>query len=483
MALKAELTNKDKKFLDRSLNGPMWKVILMIGTPLALYQMLSQIFSVLDTMMAAHISKESVSAVAYLSQLKLILSALGGGLAVGSGILISRAYGEGNFALVRKRVSSLYAISLAVGLLMLGVILPFTGQFLRLAGTPESLIEVGTQYFIVQLFTLVVTFLNNVYIAVERARGNANRIFRLNLVVIILKLSLTAFFVYIMNSGLVMIAAASLISQLALFVFAVKNSLIGESAFSFSAKAVTFSKEVTSPMIGRSFPVIMEKALFAFGKTIVNSMCTVYGDLMVGAMGVSNNLGGFATMPQNGYQEGAASIISQNLGAGKHKRVLQAFWSVLLINVVVGGVITALVLWQLDFMAGLFDSGSPEFHQMIMLVYRYEAFGAVPLGINAAVLALLYGLGKTKLTLVINFSRVFAFRIPVFWYLQNFTNYGEASVGMVMMISNIAVTVMSAVTAFFVIRKFRKENRLNNSWKNKIGNVLKKGAVLNMSVK
>ena len=456
MEIKAELTKKDEKFLDQSLNGPMWKVILMIGTPLAMYQMLSQVFSVLDTMMAAHISKESVSAVAYLSQLKLMLSALGGGLAVGSGILISRAYGEENFTLVRKRVSSLYAIALAVGLIMLAAILPFTGQFLRLAGTPETLIAVGAQYFVVQLITLVVTFLNNVYIAVERARGNAGLIFRLNLLVIIFKLSLTAVFVYILNSGLVMIAVASLISQLVLFIFAVKNSLIGDSAFSFSAKAVTLDKEVTGPMISRSLPVIAEKALFAFGKTIVNSMCTVYGDLMVGAMGVSNNLGGFATMPQNGYQEGAAAIISQNLGAKKYKRVIQAFFSALVINVAVGAIITALVLWQLDFMAGLFDSGSQEFHQVIMLTYHYEALGAVPLGINAAVLALLYGLGKTKLTLVINFSRVFAFRIPVFWYLQHYTNYGEASVGIVMMVSNICVTLLSSAIAFIVIRNFRK---------------------------
>ena len=460
MEIKAELTKKDEKFLAQSLNGPMWKVILMIGTPLAMYQMLSQVFTVLDTMMAAHISKESVSAVAYLSQLKLILSALGGGLAVGSGILISRAYGEGNFTLVRKRVSSLYAIALAVGIVMLAAILPFTGQFLRFAGTPETLIAVGAQYFVVQLFTLVVTFLNNVYIAVERARGNANLIFRLNLLVIVIKLALTAVFVYILNSGLVMIAVASLISQIVLFIFAIKNSIIGDGAFSFSAKAVTLDKEVTGPMVSRSIPVIIEKALFAFGKTIVNSMCTVYGDLMVGAMGVSNNLGGFATMPQNGYQEGAASIISQNLGAKKNKRVIQAFFSALVINVIVGGVITALVLWQLDFMAGLFDSGSPEFHQMIMLTYRYEALGAVPLGINAAVLALLYGLGKTQLTLVINFSRVFAFRIPVFWYLQNYTNYGEASVGIVMMVSNICVTVLSATIAFLVIRKFKQENHI-----------------------
>ena len=40
---------------------------------------------------------------------------------------------------------------------------------------------------------------------------------------------------------------------------------------------------------------------------------------MVGAMGVSNNLGGITTNPQNGFQEGAASIISQNLGARRYR--------------------------------------------------------------------------------------------------------------------------------------------------------------------
>ena len=126
MSVKAELTERDRRYLERSLNGPVWKVVLSVGTPLALYQELAMIFTVMDTMMAAHISKESVSAVAYLAQVNLILTAVGGGLAVGAGIQISRAYGEGDLELVRKRVSSLYALSLSAGLAMLALILPFT---------------------------------------------------------------------------------------------------------------------------------------------------------------------------------------------------------------------------------------------------------------------------------------------------------------------------------------------------------------------
>ena len=455
--IKAKLTGRDERFLERSLNGPMLRVILYIGTPLALYQGLNMLFMVLDTMMASHISKESVSAVAYLSQLNLMLSAVGGGLAVGAGIQISRAYGEGNFTLVRKRVSSLYVICLAVGLTMLLAILPFTNGFLRLAGTPDELIAVGARYFAVELIGLVVKFLNNVYIAVERARGNSQRIMYLNFLVIAVKLSLTAVFVYILHSGLVMIAVASLASQAVMLVFAVKNSLAGDGAFSFSKDAVRMDRETTKPMITQSIPVITEKVLFAFGKTVVNSMSTVYGATMVGALGVANNLGGITTNPQNGYQEGASAIISQNFGAGKYRRVLDAFYATVLVNVILGAVISGLELWQLDLLAKLFDSGSAAFHEQIVLCYRYEALGAVPLGVNAAVLALLYGLGKTKLTLLLNFARVFIFRIPVFWVLQNWTSAGEASVGMVMLISNFSSGVLAAIISVFVIRSFKRK--------------------------
>lgn len=458
--LRAELNQKDRQYYEKSLNAPMWRVVLSIGTPLALYQGLAMIFTVLDTMMASHISKESVSAVAYLAQVNLILSSVGGGLAVGAGIQISRVYGEGDFEMVRRRVSSLYAISLSVGLLMLLAILPFTLPFLRLAGTPEELIAVGARYFAVQLFVMVVNFLNSVYIAVERARGNARRIFLLNLVVIAVKLSLTAIFVYVLHGDLTMIAVASLCSELVLFAFALRYSLIGGSAFSFSLRAVSFDRRVTPPMIRQSLPVIAEKALFAAGKTVVNAMCAVYGALMVGAMGVSNNLGGLATNPQNGFQQGSSAIISQNYGAGRYRRVLQAFYATAGVNMLLGLVISSVELWQLDLLAGLFDGGSADFRAMIAAVYRYEALGAVPLGLNAAVLALLYGLGETKLTLLLNFARVFIFRIPVFWFLQRFTALGEKSVGLVMMISNTAVAVLALIVGLIVIRRFKRRYSL-----------------------
>lgn len=84
--IKAGLSKKDEAYRDFSLHGNMWKVVLQMGMPLAIFESLNQLFKILDTMMASHISATSVSAVAYLSQINLMLSALGGGLAIGAGI-------------------------------------------------------------------------------------------------------------------------------------------------------------------------------------------------------------------------------------------------------------------------------------------------------------------------------------------------------------------------------------------------------------
>lgn len=457
---KASLSEKDKAFREFALSENMWRVVLQVGTPLALYQSLTQVFKIFDTMMASHISATAVSAVAYLSQLNMMLSALGGGLAIGASIQISAAYGAGDFELVKKRVSTLFAMCGILGIALLAILIPFAPQFLRLARTPEEFISTGTTYFILELFGMVISFFNNVYIAIERARGNSKRILYLNFVVLGVKLALTALFVYVLDGDINMISAATIISQTLLLLAAVKNLNEKGNAFGFSLKSISLATRVTAPMIRLSIPVIAEKMAFSFGKVVINSMSTIYSALTVGALGVSNNIGGFSTNPQNGFQEGAAAIISQNLGAKKVHRALQAFGCVLVINVIVGGVFMSLSLLFLNQISGLFAGNDAVFSRMIASIYRMEAMGAIPLGINAAVMALLYGFGKTKLTLLINFSRVFLFRVPVLWFLQQYTDLGEVSVGIVMAISNIATGILAVVVGGVVIVRICRQNHV-----------------------
>lgn len=450
-------SKKDEQFRDFSLNGSMWKVVLYVGAPLALFQSLNQIFKIMDSMMASHINATAASTVAYLSQLTMILMAMGTGLSVGSGLKISEAYGSGDYELVKKRVNNLFALSAVLGLIILLGIMPFTEPLLRLAKTPEEFISMGKAYFLIELFSLIFNIFNNVYISIERARGNSKRILYLNLVVILVKFTLTAVCVYIFQFGITAIAAATLASQLFITAAALVNLTKKESAFSISIKYLPLKKKIALPMVRLSIPVAIEKAAFSLGKAVINSMSTGYGAVTVGALGISNNLTGINTMPQNGFQDGAAAIISQNLGAGKTRRALNAFYTAVLINLLLGAILMIPSLIFSNPITSIFASGDEEFQVMLKMIYYYDIWSTVPLGINSAILALFYGFGKTKVTLVINFCRVFLFRIPVLWYFQRFTNLGSESVGIVMVVSNLSVCILSMIFAFIFIRNVKKD--------------------------
>ena len=450
------LSGRDRKFREFVLSSNMWTVIFTVCIPLAAYSGLLHIFKIIDTMIAAHIGTDAVSSIAYISQISFVISAIGGGLAIGAGMKISEAYGAGDYDLVKKRVSSVCFLCLMISIPVL-LVIPFTPEFLQLNGTPEELIEASGQYFSVELVNIAVNFFNTVYIAIERARGNTKLIMWINLIYLAIKSLLTALFVYVMNGTVVMIAAATLVANLSMLIIAAVNMLKKNSIFGFSAKHISMRKAVIFPVINTSYPAVTEKAAFAYGKLIVNKMSTDYGTSVVGALGVSNNLGGITTQLQNGFQEGGASVIAQNIGGGKTGRALDAFRKILIINTVLGAVFMALTLVFLDPLSSLFSGQDEEFRLLIKDVYGYEALGAVTLGINAAVMALLYGFGYTKLTLLLNVMRVFVFRIPVLWFLQNYTDIGSASVGIVMMVSNVSVGICSGIAAVFVIKHIKKK--------------------------
>lgn len=456
MKNESSLTKKDQENRDYILNGNMWGVIFKICFPLAVFQSLSIIFKILDSQMASHISSKAVSAVSYLSQINMTINAIGGGLAVGASLRISETYGAGDYEKVRRQVSTLYMLCGLLGVLIILVFVPFAEPFLKLANTPRELITVGKKYFIVETFSLVIMFFNSVYMAIERARGNSKRILNLNLVTIVIKLVLTAWFVYGLHGDVTSIAIATLLSQGVMLVIAIKNMGGKEGVFGFSFKSISFKKDITKSMITLSIPVIVEKFSFSIGKVIVNSMSTMYGALIVGALGISNNIGGITTNPQNGFQEGGAAIISQNLGAKNYKRAFDAFKKILVCNIAIGAIGYFLTMANLNIISGVFSKDDVIFKEMIEHIYQYEAMGVIALGIHASVMALLYGYGLMKLTFLVNFLRVFALRVPVLWFLQNYTELGSDSVGIVMMISNIGVGVLSSLIAFIEIRKIRK---------------------------
>ena len=457
------VSKKDEAFREYALDAPPMKVLLGVCMPLALYQAMQAIFKILDALMASHISADAVSAISSLTQVTMMVTAVGSGLAVGGCIFISEKYGKADYKEVKKATSTLYVGTIVLSLAIALILIPFADPFLRILKTPDELITEGIGYFRVEILSLVLIFFNTVYIAIERSRGHSKRILILNLIVILVKLGASALFVYALNGTVITISVATVLSQLVITLYAVYTMIKDDGAFKFSLSAVSFKKNTVLPILGLSYPVAAEKMLFAAGKVIVNSLSGMYGALTVGALGISNNIGGLTTNWHSGTLDGASSLVSQNRGAGKYMRILSLFYRLLILDVVIGAVGYLIVMLSLPALADIFASSKnnydPAFAQMIVDIHRYEMIGYVTLGVNSAVNALFFGMGYTKLVMILNIARVFVFRVPVLMFLQAFTDMSFEAVGVTMMVSNVMIGVASVIVAIPVIAKIKKKEK------------------------
>jgi Na+-driven multidrug efflux pump len=179
-------------------------------------------------------------------------------------------------------------------------------------------------------------------------------------------------------------------------------------------------KEYVLPILKLSIPIFLGKFVMSLGKVIVNSMCghfwndytsdVVIGSLIVGTLGVSNNMCGLITSPTNSFEEGESTIVSQNLGNGNMKRTIKAFIVTLIYVSIVS--VLGYVLMRFVFINQLIELfSSPDkdaeiYKNMVKEIFVWDSLSIIALGITAAVLGLLYGYGQTRLSTILNLSRI-----------------------------------------------------------------------------
>ena len=402
----------------------------------------------------SRINPESVAAVSFFNQLNNSVTAVGTGLSIGAGILIAGFYGAADYENVKKTVNTTFFLAVG-GALLLAISLILSGKWvLRLANTPEELVEIGWNYYRVIMVNLVFVFFNNVYVA-DRKGARERR----------------------QDIGCESSDGCGKIHSVGSVRSDIPPRCCDDRFFHFAFQpACDFDRyiqpagskgcirditgiypngpSVYQKLFGISLPVMAEKFAFSTGKVVVNSVGVDYGTQTVGALGVSNSISALSTVPAGSIGDGGASIIRQNIGSGKKDRALKVFKSVFLVDVA-WGTLGFLLTWIfLNPILSVFSGGDAVFAQLIRQIFLLEMLSNIFLAVHAAIMALLYAFGYTKLSFGINFARLFIFRLPILFALKQFTALsGGTAMGIVMMVSNGLTGLFALLVAMVVLRK------------------------------
>lgn len=473
MALAAaanDISAKELKRRDFLLNGNLWKVVFVLMFPLFLYTIFNYIYSIIDTIMCSGISKEAVNAVGALAQVTNMISALGAGLASGGSIMIAREIGKKDYARAQKLASTVFAYVTLIALLTCAIVIPLTVPLLRMNGIADTSIEVGKYYFMISVASTAITMFNTVYLGVEKSKGSMVGVTILNMSVVVVKVALNALFLYGFNlKDMTYVSLATLIAEAALALYIIIRLSMKSYLFHFSFKKIDKSVYTLSKTTALSFPIFLGKFIFSLGKVVINGLCKGYGEDVVGALGVSNNMGGAITNPLSSVQDSESAIISTNLGAKKTKRAIDTFYIGLTyaLGMAVIGVVLITIFDKpiTQFFARSIEDETERnaYAKHISDVFFYEKMGIITLAINDTVLGLLYGFGYTRLSMVINIARVFVFRIPSFLIARSILGSekeaGYQVAGISMGVSNIAIGIIACLVVIIVIHKLNQKER------------------------
>ena len=471
-----DMENKQVLRRKRILSGNLWSTVLVIIAPLALYQLFNSFYSLIDAAICAQISTGAQTKVVAINQIKSTISAFGAGLAAGGAVLVSRRYGAGDIKAAKYNASNMLFMSLVLSAILCLILIPLAYPLLLLCAVPGAGDSEVILYFSLQLVELVFVSINNVFIGLEKAKGNSKIIMLLNLLVLIVKISLTCMFVFGLNfKNIIYVEVATIIAQallttIGLYIMFNKNNII-----SCEFKMLLPKKKYVLPILRLSIPIFLGKFVMSLGKVIVNSMCghfwnsyksdVVIGSLIVGTLGVSNNICGLITSPTNSFEEGESTIVSQNLGNMNMKRAIKAF--IVTIIYVSGVSLLGYILMRFVFinqLVELFSSPDKDaeiYKNMVKEIFVWDSLSIPALGFTAGVLGLLYGFGQTKLSTILNLSRIGSRIIILLIFHSSAPDLSPTlCAGLSMGISNTVILLISIIFLVVFLLRIKKNGYL-----------------------
>ena len=259
------------------LKGNMLKTVLAICLPLALYQFFNSLYTLFDQVISAQISSDAQNAVSSISQIKSTISAFGGGLAAGGGVIVSRLYGAGNLKDARHASSNLLMISIIMSIILLVILIPLATPIMQLARIAPQSIAIGAPYFRLQMVELIFVSINSVFIGLEKAKGNSKLVLGLNLGIMGVKLGMTSLLVLALNlKSIVFVELSTIIAQALLTVIAFILMFRKQNILRLSVKMFVLKKKYVKPILVLSIPIFLGKFVMALGKVVVNGLCGAY---------------------------------------------------------------------------------------------------------------------------------------------------------------------------------------------------------------
>ena len=311
------------------LHGPILSRILVFAFPVMITNILQNLFNAADMIIVGLSGVEgAIGAIGTtLAFINLIINIFMG-LAVGAGIVVSRAVGEGKADKQEKAVHTALTTGFLFGILCSAVGLAVSRPVLVLLGDEGTVLELAVLYTKIYFLCVPCVALSNFYSIIFRAKGDS----KTPLVAMgfsgILNVFLNLFFVLVLKMSVDGVAIATAISNLvsAFYMMLVLSKDRGPCRFCFSKLGI--DRNMFKAILYNGIPSAIQSSLFSIANMTLqgsiiklNNMYYPGGSVIIDGNSAGQSIEIIANTANGSITTSVMTAVSQHKGAEKNRRL------------------------------------------------------------------------------------------------------------------------------------------------------------------
>lgn len=447
--LRAALRGDQQDFTDGSID----RAIFMLSVPMIVEMAMESLFAIVDIFFISQLGDNHALAVVVLTESMLTLVySLGMGLAVGASAVVARRIGEKDHDAAGLAGAQAIYLALAVAALIAIPGLIWAGDLLRLMGAaPEIPAEHAsyTRWMLGGNFTIVLLFVIN---GVFRGAGDATIAMRALVLSNGVNLVLDPLLIFgagpIEPMGLTGAAVATNTGRAIGILYQIYCLSRGLGVTRMRASSFRFDPAVIANVARVAMGAVTQFLISSASWIFLVRIISPFGSAALAGYSIAMRVIMFAILPAWGMANAAATLVGQNLGAGKPERAEKSVWRAGFFNMVFLLGVSALFLFFAGPIIRLFTSDPETLSngvrclQLVSLGYGLYAYGMV---VNQS----FNGAGDTGTPTVLHIFGFWLFQIPVAYFLAKTQQFGPDGV-------YIAILAAEAVMAVAGIMLFRR---------------------------
>lgn len=393
-----------KKTMVQDLTGgSVTRLLLKFAFPLFVSNALQAVYNIVDMVVVGQkMGKVGMSAVSTGGDVLHLLTFVAMGFSSAGQVIIARQVGAGQMDKVKKTIGTMFTFLLSIALLMSVGCYFIRTWMLDTLNTPIESYGYTMDYTVTCIVGLVFIYGYNIVSAILRGMGDSKRPFMFVAVAAVMNIILDIVFVFFMGMEVFGAALATVISQAFSFLIAMVYLYRSRDSFGFDFKPESFKmdRETLKPLVSLGIPMAIQSAAINISKIVLMAWINAEGVVYSALAGVYNKVGMMSGIVSNSFTTAGASMVGQNLGAKKYKRVPQIMSVVFICGMIISTVFT-LVIWLFpDGVFSIFTTEADVLEKAAILIVPtiINFFGCAT---RAVAFSLINGSGNTKLNFAI----------------------------------------------------------------------------------